>query len=120
MPRGSTSQKSVDAQVRARVGARNKRVLEIPWVQAEPQQDSKIAPKDTLGTPVAAIRKVIVPAAVRNEIAALKRRVTSLERHLLRGKRSVPREPSRPSKGMGKTQRPGRRQSGSTGRPSAM
>lgn len=39
---------------------------------------------------MAATRKLIVPAAVRNEIAALKRRVASLERHLLRGKPERP------------------------------
>jgi hypothetical protein len=40
---------------------------------------------------MAATRKAIVPAAVRNEIAALKRRVAWLERELLKG------EPERPA-----------------------
>lgn len=39
---------------------------------------------------MAATRNVIVPAAVRNEIAALKRRVASLERQLLHGKPERP------------------------------
>ena len=39
---------------------------------------------------MAATRKLIVPAAVRNEIAALKRRVASLERQVLRGKPERP------------------------------
>ena len=39
---------------------------------------------------MAATRKLIVPAAVRNEIAALKRRVASLERQLLQGKPERP------------------------------
>jgi hypothetical protein len=42
---------------------------------------------------MAATTKVIVPATVRNEIAALKRRVALLERQLLRGK---PERPERP------------------------
>lgn len=39
---------------------------------------------------MAAPKNVIVPAAVRNEIAALKRRVASLERQLLRGRPERP------------------------------
>lgn len=39
---------------------------------------------------MAATKNLIVPAAVRNEIAALKRRVVSLERQLLRGRPERP------------------------------
>lgn len=39
---------------------------------------------------MAATKNLIVPAAVRNEIAALKRRVASLERQLLRGRPERP------------------------------
>ena len=39
---------------------------------------------------MAATKNLIVPTAVRNEIASLKRRVASLERQLLRGKPERP------------------------------